>query len=330
MRKHHRNKIFSFATLAVVVACCAAACNECDGQTACPTCPTGQCPKVTQNGGVVLAVDYTPSTRAAVRVRAGNSCGSGSVVGRYKTGSLVLTNAHVVGTRVGREVAIDAAVRGAKKTLSGRVVMAAYSDRTLTDWAVVYVADWQDIEPVKCSKEKPQGTHYTRGSPRCVWPLVTTDVRTVQVDDNSPLWRWTPNSIGGQSGSGVWSYRDHLQYGLLTWSWGGLGAGQQTAEIYRQARERTVDGTPRPPGLKIPDKVEDVVLETGFFVETDIDTLPIWFEGDDGGEGDGGCDLTPEDYQLFQELKAEAEAGGGDHREVIRAAIQLMKKARGK
>ena len=52
--------------------------------------------------------------------------------------------------------------------------------------------------------------------------------------------------------------------------------------------------------------------------------------GGNGGGGNGGCDLTPEDYQLFQDLKAEAEAGGGDHREVIRAAIQLMKKARGK
>ena len=232
-----------------------------------------------------------PSDRVAMRVSTGGGCGSGSVCGSMDGGRLVLTNAHVVGTRVGRVVDLNAEVDGRMQRGSGRVVVAAYSDRTLTDWAVCFTTDFNNIEPVALSKDRPRGSHYTKGSPRCVWPLVSTDITTVDMAQNSPLWRWRPNSIGGQSGSGVWSDDDNLQYGLLTWSWGGLGAGQMTSEIYRQSRDRTTDGVERVKGLvpvfcEMPQEksficsdANPVIVENGFFAQADIDRLPIW-DGD--------------------------------------------------
>lgn len=223
---------------------------------------------------------------AAVRCIAGNSCGTGSVCGRDANGSFILTNAHVVGTRNGREVRVDTQNHG---THTGRVIMSAYSDRTLTDWAIVYVVGLTEIEPVLLSKKRPTGSHYTMGCPRCVWPPRNTDITTVDIADDSPLWRWNPNAIGGQSGSGVWSDRDNLQYGLLTWTWGGRGAGQMTAEIYRQARNQTVSGAPRIEGLEIPQDDgpsecefklmdEKPTIENGFFAVTGLTDLPIWAE----------------------------------------------------
>lgn len=235
-----------------------------------------------------MAISDGPASRAAGRVINQNSCGSCSCCGRDSGGSYFLTNAHVAGTTVGRLVQIDIVVNGATKRIQARVIMAAYSDQTLTDWAILYAEGFFDVEPVKLSKKRPSGSHYTKGSPRCVWPQVATDITTKDIDDDSPLWRWTPNSIGGQSGSGVYDDEDNLQYGLLTWSWGGFGAGQMTAEIYRQARNQTVAGAPRIPDLiEVPaplpsgdssDIVDEPKVESGFFAQMGITDLPIWAE----------------------------------------------------
>ena len=222
--------------------------------------------------------------RTAARCIVGNSCGSASLCGFYNGGTLFLTNAHVTGTRPGTSATIRMVVDGETKEFSGRVIMAAYSDKTLTDWSVVMVEEKIPVEPRKLSIDRPTGSHTTVGAPRCVWPLARQNLRTVEVSDGSPLWRWNPNSIGGQSGSGVWSLDDGLQYGLLTWSWGGLGAGQQTAEIYRQARQRTVAGEPRPDGLQELKRTTEVIVENGFFAQAGIDELPIWDDGSGGEE----------------------------------------------
>ena len=276
-----------------------------------------------------LAAGDTPSVRAACRVRVGNGCGSGSVCGFYKTGSLILTNAHVAGTRLGRICDVDVVVNGKRKNLKASVIMAAYSDRTLTDWAILYVDDWQEIKPVPLSKEKPDGDHYTHGSPRCVWPLVTTGVRTVEVSDSSSLWRWRPNSIAGQSGSGVWSTEDHKQYGLLTWSWAGLGGGQQTSEIWRQAKEQSIEGPPRIPGLEVPEaRVDGVVIETGFFQQAGIDELPIWGDLDNSDPPTNPDEFTEEQRRLFARLLDAAAAAGLESDEIVAAIIALLETVR--
>lgn len=220
------------------------------------------------------------SSGAACRITAGNACGSGSFVGKDATSSFVMTNAHVVGTTIGRVVALRFVENGRVVNESGRVVMAAYSDRMLTDWAVVRLARVVDVPHVAMSKTRPSGDHYTTGSPRCVWPLQSTAVRTADVSQNSSLWRWRPNAIGGQSGSGVWSVNGKQEmFGLLTWSWGGLGAGQQTAVIWKQTRDRSIDADNRPAGLQ---EVGDdrSPTEVGFFSEVSLGDLPIWGDGD--------------------------------------------------
>ena len=65
-------------------------------------CTTGPCALPSVEPVVALNTQSVgPSSKAAVRVSIAGGCGSGSVVGKTKNGSLVLTNAHVAGTRPG-------------------------------------------------------------------------------------------------------------------------------------------------------------------------------------------------------------------------------------
>lgn len=229
--------------------------------------------------------------RSAARVIAGNSCGSGSVVGFMDDSTLLLTNAHVVGTRPGSSATVRMMVDGQDKSYTGQIVMAAYSNTTQADWAIVRVPGLIPVQARKLSTKKPVGSHVTVGSPRCVWPLVFSALKTVDASNNSALWRWNPNAIGGQSGSGVWSVTDGNQYGLLTWSWGGYGAGQQTWWIYEQAKKRSAEvGELRPAGLvELGQRSRDVIVEEGFFMQANIGDLPIW----DNGSTDPGPDPDP-------------------------------------
>ena len=257
-----------------------------------------------------------PSVKNVCRVVNRSSCGSGSIVGIRNGRTLILTNAHVAGSRIGREVQVEVESLNYER-ITARIIMAAYNDKTLADWAVLEtVNEWSKIAPVKLSKDRPTGSHYTKGFPRCR-PFAGSDISTVDQSDSSPLWRWRPNSIGGQSGSGVWSDSDNLQYGLLTWSWGGLGAGQMTSEIYRQARNRTTAGYARPEGLEelVDDRFDldsvdrsgcdDPILENGFFQQTNITSLPIWAEDDltpDPGNGGDGFDARKYSIENHRQL----------------------------
>lgn len=280
-------------------------------QTA-PGCPDGACPLEWQP----QASAAPRSIAAAVRVRAGRGCGSGSVVGYHRGGSLVMTNAHVSGTRIGSPVEVDCVVDGLRVTRSGEVIMSAYSNQSLTDWAIVFLPGFSGIEPVRMSKENPRGSHSTTGSPRCVWPLQTFDIRTVNVADDSPLWRWLDNSIPGQSGSAVCERQSGVQHGLTTWTWGGFGAGQQTSWIWRNVKNKSVIGPPRLFGLEdISTPVwynacnkTPVVIEVGFFAQSDLSELPIWEDGDQPTPPAPGACLS------------ESE------KEIIAAAISIMQR----
>jgi len=225
-------------------------------------------------------VSVGPSSVSACRVNFGNSCGSGTVVSNnHNGGSLCITNAHVAGTRIGTTGTCLFSVNGADRRVPARIIMAAYSNKTLADWAILFLPDYRHPTQVKLSKNQPiaSGQYYTTGSPRCVWPLRSVDLKTTHISGNSALWRLSPNAIGGQSGSGIWNRADNLQYGLLTWSWGGDTGSQMTSEIYRQATQRTVAGEPRPDGLEELD-IERAETEEGFFAEVSIGSLPIWHD----------------------------------------------------
>jgi pimeloyl-ACP methyl ester carboxylesterase len=242
--------------------------------------------------------------------------------------ALILSNAHVCGSRIGREVVIEVQSQGNER-IRGRVIMAAYSDRTWTDWAVVETIEpYNKVQPVKCSKNRPSGSHYTRGFPRCQ-PHNGTDIRTVALSSTDARWTWQPNAIGGQSGSGVWSDVDNLQYGLLTWSIGRDGAGQMTSEIYRQARDCTIAGAARVDGMIELDQdydftgidtdgLSDPVVVPGLYIQRDITTLPIWAEDDDDGDDPVTPPNDPDDISATALQKIQIEG--------LRAEIETKEK----
>ena len=270
-------------------------------------------PYSTMAGPIQLnSVSSGPSSPSAVRVSVGGGCGSGSVVGLVDGGSLVLTNAHVAGTRPGSRSVIRAVVNGQVREFTGILLEAAYSDRFLTDWAILRVDGLTGIDPVRLSTKKPSSAMYTKGSPRCVWPLFESALTVADIRDGSTLVRWRPNAIGGQSGSGCWDVSDNLCRAILTWSWGGLGAGQQTAEIYRQHKDQTIEG-----GIRTGGEIElsntGAVCEVGFFKQTGLDDFDIW---DDGGlssdppSGSGGISASDRQSLLdaVESLKVAIES----------------------
>jgi hypothetical protein len=220
-----------------------------------------------------------PSSRGCCKVTVGNSCGSGSLVGVRNGKSLILTNAHVAGTKIGSTARCTFPFAD-NKQVTARLIMAGYSDRVMMDWAILECDELINLPHTKLANVVPSGEHYTAGYPRCQGPRFQR-LRTQQITHNGTVWRWQPNSIGGQSGSGVHSIDNNLQHGLLTWSWGGDGAGQTTRAIWFQYINQAEVGFPRPDGLIELCEVNPDV-ENGFFAESNITTLPIWAHLDDG------------------------------------------------
>jgi hypothetical protein len=188
-----------------------------------------------------------------------------------------MTNAHVAGTQIGRRVNCTFPYLN-NQVVGARIIVAAYSDRIMMDWAVLECDTLVNLPIVKLSQSPPVGEHYTAGYPRCQGPRFQRLV-TRSFSHNATVWRWQPNSIGGQSGSGVHSVSDNLQRGVLTWSWGGDGAGQTTRSIWLQYAQRAETGFPRPEGL-IELAEQRSETENGFFAEANITTLPIWHESE--------------------------------------------------
>lgn len=260
-----------------------------------------------------------PSSRSCCKVLSGSSCGSGSLVGVRNGKSLILTNAHVAGTRIGAAARCTFPFLN-NRTFDTRIIMAAYSDRVMMDWCILEAQEEIQLPHIKLSIQAPEGEHYTGGYPRCQGPLFQR-LRTRQITHNGTVWRWQPNSIGGQSGSGVHSFADNLQRGLLTWSWGGDGAGQTTRSIWFQYVNQSEVGFRRPDDLIELSEVNPEI-ESGFFAESNITSLPIWSHlgGDDGGGGDnppppGGC----------EELAAKVLQGLGKVDAAIKELTEMLK-----
>ena len=247
--------------------------------------------------------------KRAVRIINGNSCGTGSLCGRDSESIYILTNAHVASSRIGNVVKCEAlkADGSGTEVFQARVIESAYSSKTSTDWALLRApaAYMAGLEPIKLATEDPDADALTGtwGCPRCEVP----SGQMIKTKALGSLWYWQPNSIGGQSGSAV--VQDGKQFGLLTWTINGDGAGQKTATIYRQSREQNVDGAPREPGL-VPVTPSGVELLEGFYSETGIRDYPIWSDvGPTPGPGPGTpCpEMQPEERRLFDALRGLRE-----------------------
>lgn len=255
-----------------------------------------------------------PADAQAVRVRINNVCGSGSVCGWDGPTAYILTNAHVAGSRIGRQVNIDYQTpQGQMRTIQATIVAAAYSSQNLTDWAILTTTQLPAGWPVwKLSTRPPvDAQHRTCGSPRCVWPQVCQAVTTHSINNRTGLWLWTPNSIGGQSGSSVRTSQD-VTTGLLTWSWGGRGAGQTTAQIAKQIRDRNTDAEVRPVGL-VELSHDRSPTEDGFYAPAAAD-FPIW--ADDEPATPNPCD---------DDLRKVAAEAGIDYNQLIRLILELIR-----
>jgi hypothetical protein len=189
-----------------------------------------------------------------------------------------------------------------RKRLEGQVIRAAYSSNVSADWALLHVPDLEEVEPVYLTRGLPARGEslYSKGFPRCR-PMDGQDITQYRTLANGVLL-WLPNAIGGQSGSGVWGDADGYQKALLTWSmrsdgrW--YGAGQLTAEIWKQNRDFVLTGSirgySRMPGvdyLELPAgpfeidyetaDLDDPKIEEGVFsepIKRGIQDYPIWVE----------------------------------------------------
>jgi hypothetical protein len=209
-----------------------------------------------------------PSSRGCCKVVVGNSCGSGSLVGKRNGKSLILTNAHVAGTRPGTVARCTFPFLN-NRAINARLIMAAYSDRVMMDWAVLECDEVIDLPHTKLSIQETGPRLYTAGYPRC------QGLTTRGLTHSGTVWRGQPNSIGGQSGSAIHSVADNLQRVVLTWSWAGDCAGQTTKSIWLQYSQRAEIGFVRPPDLiELADVNPDI--ENGFHSEANITELPIW------------------------------------------------------
>lgn len=232
----------------------------------------------------------------AVRIRNGNSCGTGSLCGRDESGIYILTNAHVAGSKIGWVVQCEALRRdgGGTELFPARVVEAAYSSRTSTDWALLKADDYKmtGIDPIRLSRTPPDQSALTGtwGCPRCEVP----SGQMLRTKTLGSIWYWQPNSIGGQSGSAV--VQGGQQKGLLTWTIGGDGAGQLTSTIWRQSQERNTDGPARVDGMMFPSGLSpDVQLIEGYHAEAGLGEYPIWAEDAAPGPGPEPPAVTPDD-----------------------------------
>lgn len=248
---------------------------------------------------------YGPSSKSICRVLNSGTCGSGTVVGKRSGKTLVLTNAHVAGTQIGRVVICEFPELSTRR-VNARVIMAAYSDSVMMDWCILEIDEDLPLEPTKLSKKAPEGGHYTGGYPRCQGPYYQK-LTTRGYTHNGIVMRWQPNSIGGQSGSGVHSLDNDLLYALLTWSWAGDGAGQTSRGIYIQYSQRAAVGLARDPELieLCANRADN--LENGFFAESSIVDLPIWHDESQPPSDPPSGDLAKDVKTFITELRKSLE-----------------------
>lgn len=171
-----------------------------------------------------------------LRVRVGNTCGSGSIVriNRDLGRMWILSNAHVTGTQIGRVVTLEHVTpNGDVSSVRGTIVAAGYRTGQSVDWSVIEapLTEWATIARPLAAPGTPHERLVTVGCPRCELP---SSRRLRLVSDRGPVARATPTAIGGQSGSGI--FTDTSTIGLITWT-----NGRETLYQPADALRRTMN-----------------------------------------------------------------------------------------
>lgn len=207
-------------------------------------------------------------TLATVRVTTRGGCGSGAKIGEKDGNAVILTNAHVAGTRIGSTVNLEHWTEFGEYSKGTATIAAAALQRgTSLDWAVLFADDGfiSDVPSIPLSlSERPDERlpAYTSGCPRCEMPSIHF-VRWEDTDSN--IFRWSPNAISGRSGSGVFTLSQDGtldQQSLLTWSDGRYGMGQRSVDVWQQIRGDLPDSLARIPTGVLPVSTDDVDIDT--------------------------------------------------------------------
>lgn len=211
--------------------------------------------------GAAWCYSQDPSQLSSCRVRLGGVCGSGGIVAHDGDDSLILSNAHVVGTQIGRQVSTEWwNPDGTSFTIPGRVVISAYNNASSTDWAIVRLRDQRVRERRAYGLGSGSGVELTTGAPRCEW-LSTRILRPVS---EGPVRRAFPPAIGGQSGS--ITVREFSTVGLITWTDGRHTLMQSSSKIAAQFKAQSVvEGVPIESGWEPVGEVTP--CEVGFYAE---------------------------------------------------------------
>ena len=197
-------------------------------------------------------------SEAAVRVTVSGVCGSGTIVGRDKSGNaIVLTNAHVAGVRKGRKVNLKRwDMSGNEESGVAEIIAAGYKRGASLDYALLKCLDGfgSSTVPIPLSINMPDKTKpmTNTGCPRCEWPSMQV-IRMVR--DTGQVLSWQPEAISGRSGSSIVQHGDNGAriVGLLTWAGGGNGLGQSSTMILDSLGGRT------PKSLEVlPDDVREI------------------------------------------------------------------------
>lgn len=240
-------------------------------------------------------------------------CGSGGIAGYDEDGSaLILTNAHVSGspsvaaTRIARFKGLNGG-RDIEHDAS-EIVAYGFSERLAVDWAILKAPTLRaesGYSATKLLRTNPAGAEFSfTGSPRCIWPQTHIDVRLVEGVPADGVRFWQPTAIGGQSGSNLRAMINGqlVTQLLLTWSWNGNGAGQETSQIYNNIINANTDGPERPEGLveasEFAGRIDAGYFECDAFASRfrenrlqRVRDLPIWFDEND---------TTPVDPELSE------------------------------
>lgn len=251
------------------------------------------------------------------QARFGNACGSASLLRLLEGKMYFLTNAHVVGTVVGRACQIiGLSSLGSPVVVQGSIFAAAYLQGKSVDWAIVVVEGSQAEQLLDIAIARRVGPSVdshdwvTIGSPRCERPSLR---RLQVVNDFGPVGKALPAAIGGQSGSGIFEGENCV--GLITWT-DGTHTLYQTADALSQSLDADFVGELQKPDCPcsfeqawtLPDGAvpcceQPTPCESGYFGPTSgvVQVLALAGESD-LFEQDSEADEQPRWLQLMLEL----------------------------
>ena len=193
---------------------------------------------------------------STVRLQNGTSCGTGFSYTNLGTEQLILTNAHVVGPVHSTTDVHHWTMMGKHTVVKGRVILRHLDTRGSPDVAVVQLLSRiPELKAIPLATQPPHEgrVSLTCGSPRCEMP----SMHWIRWERplGSQIYEWTPVSISGRSGSGVFEVQhgELVAVALLTWRQGGKGAGQSIAEVVQSVVRGQVsdkEWQPIPPGYQ--------------------------------------------------------------------------------